>query len=149
MIKITIPRRSSACNTCSKKFEPGSDYYSLLKDSQRSDFCINCWKASENKGSCFWRSTIPGKKIIPTGNRNEKAAALLKELEDSEEAVRWILALYLCRQKQLFLKQEFQKEGKKYQVYETEDGEAFAIRAMVLSSNQILEIQQKLAPLLR
>ena len=145
MIKINIPRRSNACSVCQNKFEPGSEYCSLLDEGQRSDFCIECWKLHEKKGSCFWRATISKKSQKPSDNRNEKAFTLFRESEDHQDAERWILALFLSRQKIFFLKQEFEKEGRKYQVYETTDGEAFAVAVISISASQIQEIQQKLA----
>jgi hypothetical protein len=146
VIKCIIPRRSTSCYTCETRFNPGHVYFSALQGGTRSDFCDDCWKVnSKNSHDCYWKSAISAKKPQVHSSRSERAFSLFKALEESSESERYILALYLAREKLISMKNEIKKEGRLCHIYESADGEGWIVPVLSLTSQQINTLQQQLA----
>lgn len=94
---------------------------------------------------CYWKSAISAKKHQVKSSRAERAFSLFKALHDDNDAERYILALYLAREKLFVLKNEIKKEGRLYQIYETADGDGWMIPVVILNTKQINDLQQQLA----
>lgn len=131
-IQIQIPRRQACCLQAGEKFIPGMEYYSVLEEQDaqlfvRQDFCSACWEQSEKakqltESQSYWKAKVPSKKEEPASQpRLVRALSLLKELareseEKQEEA--FILAVYLAHARRLVLRQEIEREGVFYSLYE-------------------------------
>lgn len=142
------------------------DYYSLLSEGEkgfvRMDYCVACWKkhasaqADTAPISSHWRSKVPFKKgpaRLPE-ERKERALEILKEAltregeDDRSEA--FVLALYLARKKQLYLRKEMKKpDGQIIYLYEVAvTEEMLAVPKLKLSKLQIERVQAQIASIL-
>lgn len=157
---ITIPKRSLHCSHGGERLCSGMEYYSLLTYDERQqmlrqDFCVACWQefmsslSLENKNHGYWKSRVETKlAATPSLNKVEQALVLLRELSHSSsvnEGEIFILALFLERAKRLILRQEFEKEGEVYVLYEIQrQNEFITIKKVELSAIEIQCIQQTL-----
>lgn len=158
LFQLDIPKRSAQCFHKGERLLPGMEIYSLLleddtKKLTRRDFCSACWTQTqveetlESRG--YWKSKIERRKSSTDCSRVDRALALLKELvqaAEPQEAEIFVLCLFLSHARQLALRQEFEKEGAAYQLYEVLRQEEYVtIKAVNLSNLQIEEIQKSLA----
>lgn len=160
LFQLDIPKRQTHCSHQGERLMPGMEMYSLLleHDTQeclRRDFCLSCWALLQkekqwpplNRG--YWKSKIEEKKAPPPSTRTEKALALLRELLQAaapSEAEIFVLCLFLAHARQLALRQELQKEGTAYYLYEVLGQEEFlTVKVCPLSSLQIEDLQRSLA----
>ena len=114
--QFKIPGRQRKCNSCSEKFEDGSELYSVAfgeeEDPKRLDFCKGC--LSEEKLSediwGHWHTLLKKEKTHLTPD--QRAMELFKEAykEDDVEYLLFI-AQYLKRKKQLSMRPEIKKEA--------------------------------------
>lgn len=161
LIIIDIPKRSTHCFAHGERLAPGMEIYSLVYEDKskkgmvRHDFCSICWNPELKKGEKFefkthWKSKIENKKLPLSSSRVERGLALLRHLiqqpeVDHEEI--FILCLFLSHARQLTLRQEFQREGITYQLYEISRQEEFLTVKKVfnLSGHQITNMQASIA----
>lgn len=155
LFHIEIPKRNTHCSAEGERLIPGMEIYSLLleegpKSLKRHDFCSLCWRQKERAMPAwgYWKSKIESRKMIKGSSRIERALVLLRELQHQEgfDEEIFVLCLFLSRARQLILRQEFQKEGSSYQLYERAgEEEYFTIKSIRLSQIQIEDLQQSLA----
>ncbi len=167
---IQLPRRSDACQQCQERFARGNDYYSLLFSDEltpsktealaRRDFCLPCWQKESQESSkaltgSYWKSTIPKKIAHPEMplKREEMALSLLRssmgtskpetELSDIEI---FFLALFLARRRALIFRNEIDRSGVKYQVFEiAETEELLALKKVDVREVDLATLQKALA----
>jgi hypothetical protein len=153
---IEIPRRASVCALGQEPLQEGSVYYSMLEEGdglQRKDYCSACWNQvrSDSNPRAFWKS-----KVLPKVSSQKRqvvdfsryAFILLKEaLETGIEEEAFVLALYLARKKQLFLRNEMERApGERYSLYEVaETEEMLAVKKFDLTNFQADKVQDNLA----
>lgn len=159
LFQLEIPKRNTHCAEQGERLSAGMEIYSLLiegetKELTRRDFCSACWtnrQIQEAKEASFghWKSKIEQRKTSSESSRVGRALILLRELlqtTDPQEAEIFVLCLFLAHARQLALRQEFQKEGVNYHLYEVLRQEEFiTVKAFTLSHLQIETIQQSLA----
>lgn len=131
-----IPRRSRHCLRCTSSFVQGMEYFSLLKENAREDFCVSCWQAGEG---IYWKSKVP---IQDNDKRSghEKALDLLREEPETEMG--GVVALYLMRNKVITYRGELH-ELSLYEVLETE--EIIAVKKVSLADLDMEKIQEEIA----
>ncbi len=160
LFQLDIPKRHAHCCHQGERLVPGMEMYSLLVETEtetylRRDFCLPCWSLLQNEQAWppvnrgYWKSKIELKKIPPSSTRTEKALVLLRELlqapTPSEEEI-FVLCLFLAHARQLALRQELQKEGNTYYLYEVlGQEEFFTIKVCALSSLRTEELQRSLS----
>ncbi len=163
LFQLEIPKRSIHCFHKGERLLPGMEIYSLLLDDDvkglsRRDFCSACWtqvQIEENQLETrgYWKSKIERKKPTADTSRIGRALVLLKELQQApepQEAEVFVLCLFLSHARQLALRQEFQKDGVNYHLYEIlRQEEYLTIKALNLSQLQIETIQHSLAAKLK
>lgn len=131
-ISMKLPRRSPNCCKCEKRFEPGSIYFSQVKEEERSDYCSDCWQPAGE----FWQGKLPPKR---ERSPDEKALSLFRKKEE----FRGLLALYLERRKELALRPQLSsKEGRCYEVLET--GELFHVPVVPIKKEALVEVSELL-----
>lgn len=159
---LEIPRRGQACAGQGEAFSPGAEYYSVVLDGDagllyRKDFCTTCWENSAKKewlqeARSNWKSTVP-EKVAKDKNEVEPekdVLALLKEALNGEgeeaQAEAFLLALYLARKKQIYLRQQLKEpSGQLISIYEVaETEEMLCVKRCALSALQMDSIQKRL-----
>lgn len=160
LFQLDIPKRKTQCAHQGERLLPGMEIYSLLLEEaperlSRLDFCSTCWKQvrglqSEHPSARgYWKSKIEKRKEAKTSSRVERAFALLDDLQratELREAEIFVLCLFLSHARQLSLRQEFQKEGSTYHLYEILHKEEFlTIKVIQLSDIQVENLQKSLA----
>ena len=174
LVQLHIPKRQKQCADQGEPLLPGMEIYSLLLDSgderqlARRDFCSACWSAKRLEASArpdsrgYWKSKIEVKKAIEGSSRIDRAITLLKELLRSlefekgesvneqqfldKEGEVFVLSLFLARAKALALRQEFEKNGLSYQLFEILRNEEFiTVKVVRLSHLEIDRLQKSLA----
>ncbi len=160
LLKIEIPRRSSHCACQGERLVAGMEIYSLLIEDDnvqrmiRKDFCLACWtqvRASQSEQPLargYWKSKIDKQKEAPISSRIERSFALLRRLQNEielQEAEIFVLCLFLSHARQMALRQEFQKDGMVYHLYEILHREEFlTVKVIPLSQFQIEALQKSL-----
>ena len=162
LFQIDIPKRNPSCCGKGECFLPGMEYYSLLHEDeqsnlQRKDFCVTCWSLagfkeqfSQPKG--YWKSKIEHKKEASSSSKMEKALNLLKELLHSQAHANeaFVLAMFLAHARRLILRQELEREGMKFQLYEVLRHEEFVtVKVVPLTDLEVASIQKSLADKLK
>lgn len=164
LVPLDIPRRASVCFLNGEQLKPGMEIYSLLLENEteqlsRRDYCCDCWIHIKDqfetlKPKGFWKSVIEHDHSLPAvSSRIGKALLLLKQLtrssESNEEEI-FMLCLFLSHARRIALRQEFQKDGLFFQLYEILREEEFiTVKALELSQSQIERIQKSLAEKLK
>ena len=101
----------------------------------------------------YWRSKIEKRKTVGGSPRIEQAFALLRALQQAAEPPEteiFVLCLFLSHARYLVLRQEFQKEGVSYYLYEVLHKEEFlTVKVVNLSQCQIETLQKSLAEQLK
>lgn len=133
MIAYLIPKRSSACKSCNKKFLHSETCISTLKKEAeqllREDYCLSC---PPGKGDASWKNNVELKlKEAPREcsdlvERFYDAFDRLSKMPAADLAAEtYLLAHLLVRQKKLVLKKEpFYVESKKGALFQEMEGEA-------------------------
>jgi hypothetical protein len=161
LFQIEIPKRNSHCSQNGERLAPGMEVYSLVCEDEaevlaRRDYCPSCWpqveigKERKEESLNYWKSKIEKRKIINEPSRIARAMLLFRELLQSsppQEEEIYILCIFLSHARQLALRQEFQKEGAAYQLYEVlrQEEEFITVKSFNLSHLQIEQIQKSLA----
>lgn len=139
-MKITIPKRSTACQVCQKPFEIGEEMISqLFPDFLRKDSCLSCYVPAI---ATTWKQKYPQKVSLKEDDKDEIAKAWeLLGSSKGEEA--YILALYLLRKKILA------KRGKEGLYEHLETGEMVMVEEVDLKNFSIQDIHSRLQAKLR
>ena len=160
LFSLEIPKRSAQCIHQGERLLPGMEIYSLIVEEEeerlaRRDFCSACWmqvrtvECEQPSARGYWKSKIEKRKALEGSSRVERALLLLRALQqtpESQEAEIFVLCLFLSHARQLALRQEFQKEGVTYHLYEILRKEEFlTIKVVNLSQIQIESLQKSLA----
>lgn len=159
LFQIEIPKRNTTCSALGERLLPGMEYYSLLVENDvqqmiRQDFCTSCWPQVVDsdavlKSRGYWKSKIDLKKHEPVSSRSDKALNLLKELLQAaplQEEEIFVLTVFLSHARKLILRQEFEKEGAKWGIYEIPRQDEFVtIKILPLGSIDTDLIQKILA----
>jgi hypothetical protein len=158
LFQVEIPKRNPHCFHQGERLLPGMEIYSLLLEDEsqhlmRRDFCLACWtqvQGQVEKEACgYWKSKIEQRKASSKSSRIDRALTLLREFQqaaESREAEMFVLCLFLAHARQMALRQEFQKEGITYQLYEILHQEEYVtVKMVALSQLQIEAIQIALA----
>ncbi len=159
--KWEIPSRGRTCCKGEESLQQDTIYYTLLSIDeatgyQRRDYCAKCWQEEvEAKAipiqSVHWKATIPKRqsKKVDYAEFGEKALLLLREVverserQSQEEA--FVLGLYLQRLKLIAARQELQREGVNYTVYEVvETAEMVMVPRVTLTAAEISHLQVSL-----
>ncbi len=150
MKSIDIPRRAPLCALGNEPLQEGAVYYSVLEaDLQRRDYCSLCWEKVDHQNP-FWKS-----KVLPKAASQKRqlvdfsryAFILLKEALSSGNADEaFVLALYLARKRQLILRNEIERGGERFFLYEVaETEEMLAVKRLDLSTLQAEQVQDALS----
>lgn len=161
LFQLEIPKRSAQCAHQGERLLPGMDIYSLLVEEgeerrlTRRDFCSACWtevcesQCRQPSARGYWKSKIEKRKAADGSSRVERALILLRHLlqsPESPEAEIFVLCLFLSHARQIALRQEFQKDGYPYHLYEILRKEEFiTVKVIALSQVQIEILQKSLA----
>lgn len=161
LFQFEIPKRSALCAGQGERLLPGMEIYSLLLEEEgknslsRRDFCSACWSMRNNieenmsiaRG--FWKSKIEKRPVEQASSRPERALSLLRTLQqapENREAEIFVLSLFLSHARQIALRQEFNKEGETYYLYEILRKEEFiTVKVVNLSQVQVEALQKSLA----
>lgn len=161
LFQLEIPKRQAQCAHQGERLLPGMDIYSLLIEEgkemclARRDFCSACWtqikavQSEQPSARGYWKSKIEKRKAPEGSSRVERALILLRnllQLPEPPEAEIFVLCLFLSHARQIALRQEIQKEGFTYSLYEILHKEEFiTIKVINLSQIQIESLQKSLA----
>lgn len=161
LFQLEIPKRKGHCYHLGERLLPGMDIYSLLVEEmnasqlERRDFCSDCWaqvrdlQCGEATARGYWRSKIEKKKGEGSSTRLDLALELLLNLKQGEEVNEgeiFVLCLFLSRARKIALRQELQKEGVSYHLYEILSLEEFiTVKVISLSDLEIDTLQKSLA----
>ncbi len=163
LFQIEIPKRNLSCCGKGERLLPGMDYYSLLSEDKeqklvRKDFCTGCWsdaqslnEFADNKG--YWKSKIEIKKEPSAKSRIDRALILLKSLLQNQkeyEAELFVLAMFLSHARRLALRQELDRDGEKFGLYEIlRQDEFVTIKTIPLTHLETEQLQRTLATKLK
>jgi hypothetical protein len=160
-----IQSRAHTCQGCSQQFSDQQPYHTVLfdlkREIQRLDLCEACWKGDHAEGArdrkgfiSHWQGVFEVPPAAPPeAIRKENAETLLRkimELNDPQYATAsYILAAKLERQRVLKVKEQFQRDGRRYFLYEhAKTGDVFTIPDPGLQLNQLEQVQREVAALL-
>lgn len=107
-----ITKSRGACSRCGEEFAANRVLFSGLKEEEgeltRRDFCPDCWEQDDAGFFCFWRTRRPEaeqKQTVDTDLMLEFFDRLDRPDTEKKGALRFVLALYLMRRKELKLLQ--------------------------------------------
>lgn len=133
MLPLFVPRRSSYCTSCEKRFTGGEPLLTLLKEGKdesftREDLCESCAKGVD-EALGYWRSTFPEKgkqRLSLTGI--ERFLMLFKEALKEGQEKAYPLALYLQRRGLLQKRKTLKRKNGDVALFEmAESGECFQV----------------------
>lgn len=135
-MKITIPKRSTACYGCQKPFEIDQEIISqLTEDYSRHDTCLDCYVPIK---ATIWRQKFQQKVSIVTVDETDEIAKAWELLGSSKGEEAYILVLYLIRKKIVA------KRGKEGLYEHLETGEMVMVEEIDLKNSSIADIHAKL-----
>lgn len=160
-----IQSRSHHCQACQAPFSDREKYHTVLTDDQsdylRLDVCVKCWQAQYSEGAkdrkgfiSYWQGVYEAPPPTPPeAIRRDDAESLLRKLIEQNDpqysAAAFILAVMLERKRQLKVKEQFQREGRRVFIYEqAKTGDLFTITDPDLQLNQLDAVQHQVAQLL-
>ncbi|HAV63530.1 MAG TPA: hypothetical protein DCY13_14330 [Verrucomicrobiales bacterium] len=160
-----IQSRAHACQACGGEFADKQRYHTVLSDERsdyiRLDVCEKCWAeqyaegARDRKGfiSC-WQGVYEAPPAAPPDPiQRDTAESLLRKLIELNDpqyaAASYILAVMLERKRQLRVKEQFKRDGRRVFVYEQpKTFDLFTIPDPDLQLDQLDEVQSQVAHLL-
>ena len=160
-----IQSRSHHCQACDRAFTDQEKYHTVLTDEksdyQRLDVCPACWEtqyaegATDRKGFIsYWQGVYEAPPAAPPeAIRRDDAESLLRKLIEENDpqhaAAAYILAVMLERKRQLKIKEQLQREGRRVFIYEQpKTGDIFTIADPDLQLDQLDAVQHQVAQLL-
>lgn len=149
VLHAEIPRRCGNCRTCSTPFSSGDSYCSILKDTDRHDFCIACWgRFQDIPSGCHWKSTVPLKKETPSipPTKFSVAVDLLRAGDAIEPAEAFLLALYLVRKRILAFRKDYRDGDRIFGLYEViSTEEMIPVRKVSLAGLDLESVKASIA----
>jgi len=160
-----IQSRSHHCQACDHPFTDQEKYHTVLTD-QRSDYvrldvCEKCWQsqfaegATDRKGFIsYWQGVYEAPPPPPPEPiQKDTAESLLRKLIERNDprhaAASFILAVMLERKRQLKVKEQVSRDGRRVLVYEhPRSGDLFTIPDPDLQLDQLEQVQHQVAELL-
>lgn len=160
-----IQSRSHHCQACGRAFTDQEKYHTVLTDAQsdyqRLDVCAACWQAQYDEGAkerkgfiSYWQGVYEAPPPAPPeAIRRDDAESLLRKLIEQNDpqyaAASYILAVMLERKRQLKVKEQFKREGRRVFIYEQpKTGDLFTIPDPDLQLDQLDSVQHQVAQLL-
>jgi len=160
-----IQSRSHHCQACGRAFTDQEKYHTVLTDAQsdyqRLDVCAACWRAQYDEGAkerkgfiSYWQGVYESPPPAPPeAIRRDDAESLLRKLIGENDvkftAAAYILAVMLERKRQLKIKEQFQRDGRRVFIYEQpKTGDLFTIADPDLQLDQLDAVQHQVAQLL-
>lgn len=160
-----IQSRAHACQACEDAFSDQQKYHTVLSDEKsdyvRLDVCEKCWEAQYAEGardrkgfiSCWQGVYEAPPAAAPEAIQRDTAESLLRKLIELNDprytAASYILAVMLERKRQLRIKEQFQRDGRRVFVYEQpKTFDLFTIPDPDLQLDQLDEVQTQVAQLL-
>ena len=160
-----IQSRAHACQACERKFADKEKYHTVLTDTKadyaRLDVCAKCWEEQYAEGAnerkdfiSYWQGIYEEPPPAPPEPiQKDTAETLLRKLIETNDpeysAASYILAVMLERKRQLRVKEQFKKDGKRVFVYEQpKTFDLFTIPDPDLQLDQLEDVQHQVAQLL-
>jgi hypothetical protein len=159
-----IQSRAHACSACEQPFADQSVCHTLLfeegADLRRQDLCQRCWELEHGKDVrahrgflSHWQGEFEKPPPPSEPIQKESAETLLRKLVELDDPryipAGYILAVMLERKRQLRVKEQVQREGRRVFVYEhAKTGEVFTIVDPDLQLTQLEAVQRDVAFLL-
>lgn len=160
-----IQSRSHHCQACGNPFVDKEKYHTVLTDEKsdylRLDVCVKCWQAQYDEGAkerkgfiSYWQGVYEAPPPAPPeAIRRDDAESLLRKLIEENDvtfmAAAYILAVMLERKRQLKIKEQFQRDGRRVFIYEQpKTGDLFTIADPDLQLDQLDTVQHQVAQLL-
>ncbi len=160
-----IQSRSHHCQACGNPFADKERYHTVLTDERsdyrRLDVCVTCWQAQYAEGAAdrkgfisYWQGAYEAPPPAPPeAIRRDDAESLLRKLIGENDvqfmAAAYILAVMLERKRQLKIKEQFQRDGRRVFIYEQpKTGDLFTITDPYLQLDQLDAVQHQVAQLL-
>ena len=160
-----IQSRSHHCQACQAPFSDKEKYHTVLTDEKsgylRLDVCGKCWQSQYAEGAAdrkgfisFWQGVYEAPPPTPPeAIRRDDAESLLRKLIEANDvkftAAAYILAVMLERKRQLKIKEQFQRAGRRVFIYEQpKTGDLFTITDPDLQLDQLDAVQHQVAQLL-
>jgi hypothetical protein len=160
-----IQARSHHCQACDRAFTDQEKYHTVLTDEksdyQRLDVCPACWEAQYAEGATdrkgfisYWQGVYEAPPAAPPeAIRRDDAESLLRKLIEENDpqhaAAAYILAVMLERKRQLKIKEQLQRDGRRVFIYEQpKTGDIFTIADPDLQLDQLDAVQHQVAQLL-
>ena len=164
MIDWNIQSRAQVCQGCARAFADQAPYHTLLFDEKqgyvRLDVCETCWQAQYSQGAkdrkgfvSHWQGTYAAPAPEPDPIARETAESLLRKLIEWSDpqytAACFILAVMLERKRLLKVKDQIQRDGRRFFIYEQPNtGDVFTIEDPVLHLAQLDQVQRDVVRLL-
>jgi hypothetical protein len=160
-----IQSRAHACQSCERRFADKEKYHTVLTDTKsdyvRLDVCEKCWEDQYAEGAnerkdfiSYWQGVYEEPPPAPPEPiQKDTAETLLRKLIETDDpkysAASYILAVMLERKRQLRVKEQFKKDGRRVFVYEhPKTFDLFTIPDPDLQLDQLDDVQQLVAHLL-
>jgi hypothetical protein len=152
-----VSSSGNSCRECGVEFRENHYFFSGLAEQQegfaRHDFCPNCWSDDSHNGLfCFWRSRrAPSQKrpVVDTQIMFEFFDRLDVDGDDTRQTLRFVLALYLMRRKELKLVELRRADGLEQLVFQRRStGEQISVRNPQMTEEQVAGTADQLGRLL-
>jgi hypothetical protein len=163
MNEWNIQSRAHVCEVCGQPFADKQLYHTLLFEEaallRRSDVCETCAqkvKDQRNRSGFIshWQGTYEAPPAQPVDAiQKDTAESLLRKLVELNDPryvpAAYILAVMLERKRLLKVKEQINRDGKRFFIYEqSKTGDIFTIADPDLHLDQLQEVQQDVAQLL-
>lgn len=160
-----IQSRSHHCQACGNSFADKEKYHTVLTDEKsdyvRLDVCQKCWESQYGEGATdrkgfisYWQGVYEAPpEAPPEPIQKDTAESLLRKLIELNDpqygAAAYILAVMLERKRQLKIKEQFKRDGRRVFVYEQpKTFDLFTITDPDLQLDQLDAVQHQVAELL-
>lgn len=160
-----IQSRSHHCQACGNSFADKEKYHTVLTDEKsdyvRLDVCQKCWESQYGEGAMdrkgfisYWQGIYEAPpEAPPEPIQKDTAESLLRKLIELNDpqygAAAYILAVMLERKRQLKIKEQFKRDGRRVFVYEQpKTFDLFTITDPDLQLDQLDAVQHQVAELL-
>jgi hypothetical protein len=162
MIDWNIQSRARACQGCGQSFADQQTYHTVLLEDravyQRLDLCQSCWtqKApglAEKNVISKWQGAFetppPPAELIQKQTAETLLRQLIERNDPTHFAPQFILAVMLERKRLLKIKDQVERDGRRWLVYEhPATGDVITVADPQLSLDQLESVQRDVAHLL-
>jgi len=159
VVNWEIGKARKSCSRCNRKFESVIEIYSgIVQEGEnfvRLDFCAACWENEKQEFFSYWKTSAhesaKGKKEEDIKALTNFFKALSKNYDDSnlkKAKIRYIIALFLLRKRQLKMVTTSRKGDNEYLTLEKSwDGENIEILAPLIGEEEFDSIKKELETL--